>query len=139
MKRTSRRMRQKRQGFTLFEVLLVLIILIILTSTVSYYVIGAQKKAYARAAKAQIGLFKSPLTDYHIDVGGYPSTDQGLDALRTAPDGNSKWAGPYIENAIPRDPWGNPYQYQSSGSAYLIWSFGPDGQDGSGDEITSEQ
>src|SRR6187549_3687935 len=95
MSRLRMKRRRRSSGFTLFEVLLVLIILIILTSTVSYYVIGAQKKAYARAAKAQIGLFSGMLTDYHIDMGGYPSTDQGLNALRTAPEGSTKWAGPY--------------------------------------------
>jgi general secretion pathway protein G len=129
--------RRRRTGFTLFEVLLVLVILIILTSSVSYYVIGAQKKANQRAAKAQIGLFESMLTDYHIDCGGYPSTEQGLVSLRVAPENMTKWAGPYANKDIPNDPWGNPYQYESTGGAYRIWSWGEDGQDGTGDEISN--
>lgn len=138
MKRVVTNRRRRASAFTLFEVLLVLVILIILTSTVSYYVLGAQKKAYIRAAQAQIGLCKSMLTDYHLDVGSYPTTDLGLAALRTAPDGLTKWAGPYAERDIPLDPWNNPYQYQLNGDEYRIWSFGPDGQDGTGDEISNQ-
>src|SRR6188474_3871490 len=100
MNRRPRKSSRKKQGFTLFEVLLVLVILIILTSTVSYYVLGAQKKAYVRAAQAQIGLFANMLKDYHIDVGSYPTTEQGLGALRVGPDGATKWAGPYAEKDI---------------------------------------
>jgi general secretion pathway protein G len=129
--------RRHTGGFTLFEVLLVLVILIILTSTVSYYVVGAQKKANRNAAKAQIGLFEGMLTAFHMDIGGYPTTEQGLTSLRMAPDGLTKWDGPYATKDIPTDPWGNPYQYESTGGAYRIWSWGEDGQDGTGDEISN--
>ena len=135
MKRLPIKRRRKRSGFTLFEVLLVLVILIILTSTVSISVLSAQKKAYRRSAKAQIGLFEGQLTNYHIDVGGFPSTEQGLLALRVLPDGLTKWSGPYANKDIPNDPWGNQYQYELSGGEPRIWSWGDDGQDGSGDEI----
>ena len=138
MSRLRMKRRRRSSGFTLFEVLLVLVILIILTSSVSYYVIGAQKKAFQRAAKAQIGLFEGMLTDYHLDVGGYPSTEQGLTSLRIAPDGNAKWAGPYATKDIPLDPWEHPYQYESTGSSYHIWSWGEDGQDGTPDDISNQ-
>jgi general secretion pathway protein G len=138
MKRFSMRRRCPRGGFTLFEVLLVLAILIILTSSVSYYVIGAQKKAFVRAAQAQIGLFHKMLEDFHLDVGSYPSTELGLNSLRVQPDGLTKWQGPYAANEIPMDPWQNPYQYACTGDEYQIWSWGPDGADGTGDEIMSQ-
>jgi general secretion pathway protein G len=118
----------------LLEVLLVLVILITLTSSVGYYVLGAQKKAMNRAAVAQMGLFKNMLVDYHMDMGSYPSTDQGLAALSAAPEGSTKWLGPYAEK-IPNDPWGNPYQYACNAGTYEVYSLGPDGQDGSGDEV----
>jgi general secretion pathway protein G len=77
------------------------------------------------------------LTDYHIDCGGYPATELGLSSLRVQPDGLTKWAGPYANKDIPNDPWGNPYQYESTGGSYRIWSWGEDGQDGTGDEISN--
>lgn len=139
MKRTANR-RPRRRGFTLLEVLLVLAILVILTSTVGYYFVGAQKRANMRATAVQINLIEKLLQDYHTDVGSFPATEQGLGALRVAPAGlpNNKWAGPYAEKDIPLDPWGSPYQYELTGpESYRIWSFGPDRQDGSGDEISS--
>lgn len=132
--------RLPRRGFTLLEVLLVLAILVILTSTVGYYFVGAQRRANMRAALVQINLVEKLLQDYHTDVGSFPSTEQGLLALSSAPTGlpNNKWAGPYAEKPIPPDPWGNPYQYELTGAeSFRIWSFGPDGQDGSEDDVSS--
>jgi general secretion pathway protein G len=139
MKRNLNR-RLRRRGFTLLEVLLVLAILVILTSTVGYYFVGAQRRANMRATAVQINLIEKLLMDYHTDVGSFPATEQGLGALRVAPAGlpTNKWAGPYAEKDIPLDPWGNPYQYELTGpESFRIWSFGPDRQDGSGDEITN--
>jgi general secretion pathway protein G len=138
MKRFANRRGCTRSGFTLFEVLLVLAILIILTSSVSYYVIGAQKKAYVRAAQAQIGLFDKMLEDFYLDVGSYPTDDLGLNALRVQPDGLTKWQGPYAAKDIPLDPWQSPYHYACAGTEYEIWSLGPDRADGTGDEIRSQ-
>ena len=136
--KSNRRMR--RRGFTLLEVLLVLAILVILTSTVGYYFVGAQRRANIRAATVQINLIEKLLQDYHTDVGSFPDTQQGLAALRTAPAGipNNKWAGPYAEKDIPLDPWGSPYQYEFIGDEkFRIWSYGPDRQAGSNDDISS--
>ena len=138
--KTQRHQRPRRRGFTLLEVLLVLAILVILTSTVSFYFVGAQKKANIRAATVQINAIQQLLNSYHIDVGSFPTNEQGLDALQNPPAGvpNNKWAGPYGEKAIPPDPWGNPYQYElTPPESYRIWSFGPDGQDGSADDVSN--
>jgi len=133
----------RRKGFTLLEVLLVLAILVILGSTVTYYFVGAQKKAFERQVISQISIFENLLTNYHMDVGSYPSTSQGLAALRTEPPelaSLNKWAGPYANKEIPLDPWGNPYQYELLGPEQLqIWSWGADGQDGSEDDIGNIQ
>lgn len=139
MKRHPNR-KPRHRGFTLLEVLLVLAILVILTSSVGYYFVGAQRRANMRAASVQINLIEKLLQDYHMDVGSFPATEQGLSALRVAPAGlpNNKWAGPYADKDIPPDPWGSQYQYELTGpDTYRIWSLGPDRQDGSGDEISS--
>jgi general secretion pathway protein G len=133
--------RRRRGGFTLMEVLLVLAILVILGSLVGYYFVGMQKRGYSDAAKAQIGMFQQQLDLYHLDIGTYPSTAQGLAALRNPPAdlaNPAKWRHPYSEKDIPADPWGNPYQYELlSADQYRIWSVGADGQEGTTDDITS--
>lgn len=78
---------------------------------------------------------------YQLNMSDYPTSEEGLEALRQAPSGSgsSKWDGPYLEGRIPVDPWDNPYQYQSPGKnnphSYDIWSFGPDRSDGTDDDI----
>ncbi len=142
MKTSRCRRNRRRGGFTLIEVLLVLVILVILVSLVVGGYTTAQRKAMTDAARAQIGLFKTPLSMYHLAMFNYPSTQQGLEALLNAPSdlGNSKkWDGPYLEEGVPLDPWGNPYQYESPGkfntNTYDIWSFGPNQSDGDDDDI----
>ena len=136
--------RRRRAGFTLIEVLLVLVILVILGSLVGIQIRSAQKKGLVNAAKAQVGMFHTPLESYLIDVGQYPSSSAGLEALRTAPaeaqgQGTMKWNGPYLEKAVPPDPWGRPYQYTAPGrhnaDSFDVWSLGPDGADGTEDDI----
>lgn len=136
-----KRRKRRQQGFTLLEVLLVLTILVILGSTVTFYFAKTQGKANARVAKVQINAISQLLEEYHIDVGSYPTTQQGLAALRTAPGDlgdTSKWAGPYGNKEIEPDPWSRPYQYESQGDTFKVWSFGADGQDGTEDDITNQ-
>lgn len=84
---------------------------------------------------------KMPLTAYRVDMGGYPSTAEGLQALVSAPQSNAdRWRGPYVaEGKLPNDPWGEKYQYRFPGQrnkgSYDIWSKGPDKQDGTADDI----
>jgi general secretion pathway protein G len=134
---------RRRRGFTLAEVLLVLVILVILVSLAVPTYTGARKKANINSARTQIGLFRTPLEMYSLDMNCFPTTEQGLEALREAPSGladQSKWGpDPYLEGKIPLDPWGSPYQYQCPGrrnqNSYDIWSWGPDRQDGTNDDI----
>ena len=134
--------KHRRDGFTLIEVLLVLVILVILASLVGFYARGAQKTALENAARSQIGNFKTCIEGYQLDVRSYPSTSQGLQALITPPSdlrNAERWKGPYMDaREVPLDPWDSPYQYQLiDPDNYRIWSVGPDGADGSEDDISS--
>jgi len=100
----------------------------------------SKQRAMTEAARAQIQMLETALQIYKSEIGGWPTTFQGLSALRSVPDGlsdNSKWNGPYFKTDLPFDPWGQPYQYASPGihnpDSYDLWSFGLDGQ--SGNEI----
>ena len=126
----NRRRRNRRSGFTLLEVLLVLVILVILGSMATVFIRGAGKRARYNAAKAQISGFEDAIEMYEIDNLGFPST---LQDLRSPPAGYD----PYLNKEIPVDPWGNPYQYESDGENFRIWSLGPDGSDGTADDISN--
>jgi general secretion pathway protein G len=132
----------RRRGFTLIEVLLVLVILVVLASLAVVAIGPIQRRANINAAKTQIGLLKTPLQSFQLAVGYYPSTAQGLEALRTPPPdlpSLDKWGGPHLESSVPLDPWGNPYRYVCPGArnpdSYDLWSVGPDGIDGTDDDI----
>ncbi|NCO53383.1 MAG: type II secretion system major pseudopilin GspG, partial [Deltaproteobacteria bacterium] len=85
-----------------------------------------------KAAKAQISLLETALDTYRLDVGKYPTTDQGLEVLRTKPSDVEKWDGPYLPKDVPMDPWGKPYVYRSPGEHgdFDIISYGADGRQG---------
>ena len=136
-----RRRNRRRQGFTLMEVLLVLAILVILGSLAIVSITRIQGGAEIRAARSQVSLIESAMRYYRLDVGSYPSSQDGINALYTVPTNianPAKWNGPYLEKQLPPDPWGNPYLYANEGAdQFRIWSVGPDGQDGSADDITN--
>ena len=130
------RYKRREKGFTLIEMLIVMVILGLLAALVGPRMFGKVGKSRQNAAKAQISLFETALDTYRLDTSKYPTTDQGLQALRTKPDGVERWDGPYLPKEVPLDPWGNAYQYISPGEHgdYDIISLGADGSaEGEGD------
>lgn len=123
-------------GFTLIELLIVMVIISLLAAFVAPRFFGQEKKAKQRGAKGQIALLEASLDTYRLDIGRYPTTEQGLEALRERPDGIDKWDGPYLRKDLPLDPWGNPYVYESPSEHgdFAILSYGADGKLG-GDAI----
>jgi general secretion pathway protein G len=114
------------------------VLLIVGASIVSVAVHQAQQRALLNAARAQIGLFENALSIYEMTVGEYPTTAQGLQALVEPPDdlrSPTKWDGPYFAIELPLDPWDNEYQYELREEKPVIWSFGPDGVDGTEDDV----
>lgn len=135
------RHRDSTQGFTLIEILVVIIVLGLLAALVAPSIIGRVSEAKSAAARTQIELLGLALDNYRLDNGSYPTTEQGLDALRDRPTREpipSNWKGPYLRKALPLDPWGKPYIYRSPGehtpSGYDLSTLGRDGQPGGVDE-----
>lgn len=125
--------RLKQSGFTLLEMLVVLGIIAMLAGLVGPKVMERYEKSKINAAKVQIEQFAQTLDTYKLDVGSYPSTDQGLEALISAPDGVQRWSGPYLSKGkVPLDPWNQEYKYASPGEhgKFDISSTGPDGKEG---------
>ena len=121
------------RGMTLIEILVVLVLIGIVLGIVGGNFIGRGEKAKADAAKVEIGQIAQSLDLYKLEVGRYPTTQEGLQALISAPSGVANWNGPYWKkSAVPKDPWGNEYRYVSPGSkgAYEIISLGADGKEG---------
>jgi general secretion pathway protein G len=128
--------RALRRGFTLLELLVVLVVLGLLVSIVGPRYFNQLGKSEAKAAQTQIASIAKALDMYRVDVGRYPSTEQGLAALSVAPANEAKWRGPYLQKTVPPDPWGRAYVYKSPGDAgeFDLLSFGKDGSPGGTDE-----
>jgi len=129
--RVERRYRINRKGFTLIELLVVMVILAMLAALVGPRLFGQVEKASQKTARTQIEMLGQALDSYRLELGSYPNTSQGLNALVTNP-GAEGWDGPYLKKALPNDPWKKPYQYQSPGTHgdYDLFSYGADGAAG---------
>ena len=118
---------------TLIEILVVLVLIGIVMGIVGSNFIGKGEKAKADAARIEIGQISQSLDLYKLEVGRYPTTQEGLQALISAPAGITNWNGPYWKKqSVPKDPWGNEYKYAAPGQsgAYDIVSLGADGKEG---------
>ncbi len=125
--------RIKQAGMTMMELLAVLVIIGIVMGVVGSKFIGQAEEAKRKAAKIEIGQIGQALDLYKLEIGRYPNTSEGLQALVQAPAGVTNWNGPYWKNGtLPKDPWKNDYKYTAPGQhgLYDIVSMGPDGQEG---------
>ncbi len=125
--------KQAEKGFTLLELLVVLGILALLAGIVAPRVMQQMDKAKTQAARVQIEDLSASLDMYKLDVGKYPTTEQGIAALVTKPADSKRWNGPYLRKAkLPQDPWLQAYRYASPGQhgRFDLYSFGSDGKEG---------
>ena len=132
------KLRRNRSAFTLIELLLVMVILVVLAAVVVPKFTNRTEQACITAAKTDITALDTALDAFEVDCGRYPSNEEGLGALFTAPGNVQNWHGPYLKKSgVPNDPWGNAYVYRYPGthnaSGYDLLSMGPDGREGNDD------
>lgn len=134
-------MRRPDAGFTLIEMLVIVAIIAVLAAVVAPEIFRNVGDANAGAARSQVEVFGIALDQYRLDNGVYPSTEQGLAALRAAPTAGEpprRWRGPYLKRTVPQDPWGRDYVYVFPGRAnpggYDLYTLGRDGRPGGTDE-----
>lgn len=125
------RFSHRPRGFTLLELLVVMVIIGLLAGYVGPRFFAQIGKSEVKTARAQIDALEKALDQYRLDLGHYPSTEQGLDALVNSP-GEERWEGPYLRKAVPSDPWGKSYEYRYPGerSEFDLYTFGADGRPG---------
>ena len=121
------------RGFTLLELLVVVAILGLLAAYVGPRYFAQIGRSEVTIAKSQLEAFSRALDAYRLDMGAFPTTEQGLSVLTQAPLDSPRWHGPYLNKAVPMDPWGHAYMYRAPGSNgrdYELTSYGKDGQPG---------
>lgn len=126
----------QQHGFTLLEMIVVLVIIGLIMGLVGPRLFGQADKAKVQTAETQVKMLKGALETMRLDTGRYPTQEEGL-ALLVNPPVDAKlaqrWKGPYLEDGLPDDPWGNPYQYAPKPSGthtFSLYSFGADGKSG---------
>lgn len=121
---------RRARGFTLIELLVVLAILTLLAGLVGPRVLSQLGGAKSKTAGVQIADLEKSLELYKLDVGRFPTTEEGLNALVTKPGSANGWNGPYLKGGVPNDPWGKPYKYTLNGGNVELLSYGADGAAG---------
>ncbi|PJK09225.1 type II secretion system protein GspG [Lysobacteraceae bacterium NML120232] len=125
-----------QRGFTLLEMIVVLVIIGLIMGLVGPRLFGQADKAKVQTAETQVKMLRGALQTMRLDIGRVPTAEEGLSLLNNAPSDPriaQRWRGPYLDEALPEDPWGNPYQYSptaSGSSPFSLYSFGADGQSG---------
>ena len=124
----------RQAGFTLLEMIVVLVIIGLIMGLVGPRLFGQADKAKVQTAETQIKMLRGALQTMRLDISRWPTEQEGLALLTTRPasaESARGWAGPYLDEAVPQDPWGKPYQYAPSPSAenpFTLYSFGADGK-----------
>ena len=123
------------RGFTLLEMLVVLVIIGLLAGLVGPQLMGRVDTSKVTAADTQVRMLKAALDTMRLDIGRYPTKEEGLAMLTTPPREERaarKWQGPYLSDGLPPDPWGNPYQYSPAATqtSVILFSYGADGEPG---------
>lgn len=133
----------KSQGFTILEMIVVLVMIGLIMGLVGPKLFGQADKAKVKTAATQIKMLKGALQVMRLDIGRFPTSNEGLNLLTTRPSDSgivSKWDGPYLGDKLPMDPWSNSYQYQmvpSETQPFVLFSLGSDGQLG-GNELATD-
>ncbi len=129
--------RYKQRGFTLLEMLVVLVIIGLLAGLVGPRMFSRVDDSKIKTAKVQVKMLKSALETMRLDINRFPTQQEGLSLLYSAPGTEplkSLWRGPYLDEEVPLDPWGNPYQYSTSTRGkslpFALYSLGADGAKG---------
>jgi len=137
-----------RAGFTLIEVMIVIAIVLALSTLVGVAVFSRRDDAKKDTAKIELNTIKNAMQQFRLDFDRWPLDEEGVEVLwdksKLDPEvEQSKWKGPYLTEPLPKDRWGNPWGYRqvsehsSDETKFDLWSFGPDGQEGTDDDITS--
>ncbi len=133
-------MKARRQGFTLIELMVVVIIIAALAGMVLPRLMPASDAAKRRIARHDIANIELALKLFRLHMNRYPTTEEGLAILIVPPAASKDWTEPFLDR-LPMDPWGHPYRYRRPGTRdnapFDVWSVGPDGRDGTEDDVTS--
>lgn len=127
------------RGFTILEMIVVLVMIGLIMGLVGQRIFGQADKAKVKTAETQVKMLKGALQVMRLDIGRFPTTEEGLSILSTRPANSNirdKWQGPYLEEKLPLDPWSNPYRYNlkpSETQPFELYSYGSDGQEGGED------